>query len=68
MLYLMTATNSTEGVRLRSLTEDVQWDIRDSRTKLAQKWEVMNPTERDHLADIYRKMTGLDFHSQFKLN
>jgi hypothetical protein len=67
MLYLMTATNSTEGVRLHSLNDDVQWDIRDSRTKLAQKWQVMNPTERDHLADIYRNMTGLDFHSQFQL-
>lgn len=68
VLYLMFAASSSEGFQLRSITEDVQLDIRDSRTKLAQKWEIMNPAERTELADIYAKMTGLDFYSQFKLN
>jgi len=67
VLYLMMAASSSEGLQLRSVPDEVQWDIRNSRTTLAQKWEVMNPTERSELADIYAKMTGLDFYSQFKL-
>jgi hypothetical protein len=68
VLYLMMAASSSEGFRLRSIPHEVQLDIRDARTKLEQKWEAMNPTERSELADIYAKMTGLEFYSQFKLN
>ena len=66
-LYLMMAASDTAALRLRSIPDEVQLDIRNSRTMLSQKWDVLNAAERSELASKYASMTGLDFQSQFNL-